>query len=119
MKGDYKQQSISGLLKIYGEKIEKAAMEALQENAEMVVAEAKSRCPVKTGKLQESIHAEPKGKNKIRIVADAQNDRDGYYYGGWQEYAPDGKEFLHPALKAVKPKLKQNMIDKIRAALKI
>ena len=118
MKGDYKQQTFSGLAKTYGEKVKQAALEALQENAEMVVAEAKSRCPVKTGKLQESIHAEPKGKNKIRIVADAQNGRDGYYYGGYQEYAPNGKPFLHPALKAVKPQLKQHMIEKIREALK-
>lgn len=111
--------NFSTILRDYGEKAVQAARQALEENAEMVVAEAKERCPVKTGKLQESIHAVHKGKNKIRIVADAQNERDGYYYGNFLEYAPNGKPFLHPALNAKRAEIKQHTIDRIREALNL
>lgn len=114
---DYRRQTISGILRDYGERAKQAAIEALLENADMVVEEAKSRCPVKTGKLRESIHPERKGENKVRIVADAQNEKNGYYYGRLIEYSPNGQPFLHPALNAKRDEIKQHTIDKIRAAI--
>lgn len=109
------RQTISGLLRDYGERAKQAAIEGLLEGAEMVANEAKSRCPVDTGKLRDSIHTEKKG-NKIRVVADAKSD-DGYYYGRLIEYSPKGKPFMHPALEAKRAEVKQHVMEKIRAAV--
>ena len=111
----FSRTSIKTILDTYGERAVQAAKQALEENADIVVEEAKSRVPVKTGKLQASIHAVKKGENKIRIVADAKKKR--YYYGNLIEYSPRGKPFMRPALEAKRDEIKQNMINKIKAAL--
>ena len=108
--------NISSILRDYGERAAQAAKLALQENAESVVEEAKSRCPVKTGKLQGSIHPVKRGENKIRIIADAKDDKD-YAYGSLIEYSPKGKPFMHPALEAKRAEIKQHTLDRIREAL--
>ncbi len=114
--GDSRRQNISALLRQYGERAAQAAREALIENGETVVEEAKRRCPVDTGALRDSIHAEQKSADKIRIVADAQA-KDGYYYGRMIEYGPHGTPFMKPALEAKREELKQHTMDRIRAAI--
>lgn len=113
---DYQRQSISGLLQTYGERAKQAALEGLLEGGEIVAAEAKRNCPVDTGRLRDSIHTEKKG-NKVRVVADAKNPKDGYYYGKLIEYSPKGKPFLHSALDAKRAEVKQKVLEKIRAAI--
>lgn len=108
--------NVGAILQQYGERAAQAARESLLENGETVAEEAKSRCPVETGRLRESIHVEPKGANRVRIVADAKAE-DGYAYGGIIEYGPNGTPFMRPALVAKREELKQHTIDKIRAAL--
>ena len=78
-----------------------AAKDALKQGADEVVADAKSRCPVRTGKLRDSIRAEPNREGtSYKIIADA--DNNGYQYGQIVEFSP--KEgftpFLYPALEA-------------------
>lgn len=107
--------NISAILRTYGERAAQAARQALEENAEIVMEEARRRCPVDSGKLRDSIHSEKKGANKIRIIADAENN--GYHYARIVEYSPRGKPFLRPALESKREEIKQNMIEKIRAAL--
>lgn len=108
--------SIGAILQQYGERAAQAARESLLENGETVAEEAKRRCPVDTGRLRDSVHVEPKGANKVRIVADAKSD-DGYSYGGIIEYGPHGTPFMRPALEAKREELKQHTIEKIRAAV--
>ena len=91
--------SIGAILQQYGERAAQAARESLLENGETVAEEAKRRCPVDTGRLRDSVHVEPKGANKVRIVA------------------PHGTPFMRPALEAKREELKQHTIEKIRAAV--
>lgn len=112
------RQTISGILRDYGERAKQAAIEGLLKGGEIVSAEAKRICPVDTGRLKESIHTEQKGANKVRVVADAKNPKDGYYYGGLIEYSQKkGKPFLRPALDAKKAEVKNHVLEKIRNAI--
>lgn len=127
----YKQQAtIRRILKLYGEKAAQAARKALRENAETLVEEAKSRCPVETGeyrgrkhklkhpgRLRDSIHIEQEKKDVIQIVADAKDDK-GYEYAGVVEYAPWGKPFMKPAYEAKKIEMINHSKDVIRAAIR-
>lgn len=108
--------NIGSILQQYGERAAQAARESLLENGETVAEEAKRRCPVDTGKLRDSVHVEPKGANRVRIVADAKAD-DGYAYGRIIEYGSHGTPFMRSALAAKREELKQHTIDKIRAAV--
>lgn len=114
--------SIKELIENLGEKAVQAAREALIESAEIVVDEAKSRCPVsnivKEKHLRDSIHAEPKGKDKVRIVADATNPKDGYRYGNLIEYSPNGKPFLRPALEAKRDEVHQKIMQAVREEIR-
>ena len=119
--------SATAILKQLGENATIAAKIALAEGAEMVVAEAKSRCPVYDGKdkrvvkgaLRDSIHAEKKKSgNEYRVVADAQS-KDGLYYGTIVEYSPKiNKPFLWPALDAKRDEVKQKIISAVRKAVR-
>ena len=119
--------SATAILKQLGENATIAAKAALAEGAEIVVAEAKSRCPVYDGKdkrvvkgaLRDSIHAEKKkGGAEFRVVADAQS-KDGLYYGTIVEYSPKiNKPFLWPALDAKREDIKQRLIDAVRKAVR-
>ena len=77
-------QSSEEILKELGENATEAAKSALAEGAELVMKEAKERCPVYTGNdrrvvkgaLKESIHAvKQKGGTKYKIIADAISHR--------------------------------------------
>ena len=96
-------QTIKELREI-GEHVVEAAKAALKEGADMVVADAKSRCPVKTGKLRDSIKAVPNREGSVyEIEANAQNEGAyyGVYYGQFVEFSPKiNKPFLYPAMDA-------------------
>lgn len=93
-------------LREMGEHVVQAAKDALKQGADEVVADAKSRCPVRTGKLRDSIRAEPNRDGTVyTIIADA--DRNGFCYGQIVEFSPKTingrrvyKPFLYPALEA-------------------
>ena len=88
-------------LREMGEHVVEAAKTELTRGAAEVVADAKSRCPVRTGKLRDSIKATPNSSaTSYNISADAQND--GYYYGQIVEFSPKPEftPFLYPALDA-------------------
>lgn len=88
-----------------------AAKIALKEGVDLIIADAKSRCPVKTGNLRDSIKAESLNDGAAyEISADAKND--GVAYGQFVEFSPKiNKPFLYPAvdanIDAVKNKVKQ------------
>ena len=122
--------SIKNILQLYGEKAAEAARQALRENAETLVEEAKSRCPVEKGfykgrhfklkhpgRLRDSIHIEEGKKDTIKVVADAKDDK-GYDYAAIVEYAPWGQPFMKPAYEAKKIEMINHSKDVIRAAIK-
>lgn len=101
-------------LREMGEHVVTAAKTALQRGADELVADAKSRCPVRTGKLRDSIRAEPnRDGTSYKIIADA--EKNGYQYGQIVEFSPkEGyKPFLYPALEANIGRIMAN----IRAAI--
>lgn len=101
-----------------GNDVTEAAKMALEDGAQIVVDEAKSRVPVKTGALRDSIHFKKLNKGtKIRIVADAK-DRDGTEYGQYVEFSPLINEpFMYPAMDSRRAEVKQKIIDAIREAV--
>ena len=119
--------SAETILKELGEAAETAAIAALAEGAEMVMKEAKQRCPVYEGEdyrvvkgaLRDSIHAEKqKGGKEYRIVADAQA-QDGLYYGKIVEFSPKiNKPFLYPAMDAKREAVKKKIVDAVREAIR-
>ena len=119
--------SAETILKELGEAAENAAIAALAEGADMVMKEAKQRCPVYEGDdyrvvkgaLRDSIHAEKqKGGKEYRIVADAQA-QDGLYYGKIVEFSPKiNKPFLYPAMDAKREAVKKKIIEAVREAIR-
>ena len=119
--------SAETILKELGEVAENAAIAALAEGAEMVMKEAKQRCPVYEGDdyrvvkgaLRDSIHAEKqKGGKEYRIVADAQA-QDGLFYGKIVEFSPKiNKPFLYPAMDAKREAVKKKIVDAVREAIR-
>ena len=103
-----------------GEHVLTAAKAALKEGVNRIVADAKSRCPVKTGKLKESIKALSADEGgTYYLTADATNDKN-IAYAQFVEFDPRiARPFLYPAIDAhineVNEKIK-NAIDKAVAA---
>ena len=108
--------NVRRILEQYGERAATAAKEALAENAETLIEEARSRVPVRTGRLRDSIRAVPSANGtRIKIVADAKNEQ-GQAYGAVVEYSPLINEpFLYPAFYATR----EEMIDHVKEKLKL
>ena len=106
------------ILQDYGKQVAAAAKKALADEAEIIANDAKSRCPVKTGNLKESIHTVPnKSGTRVSIVVDA-TDKDGVPYGKVVEYSPKiQKPFVYPALDAHKDEIAGKVADAIKKAL--
>lgn len=103
-------------LRELGEHVVEAAKHALKLGVYRVVADAKSRCPVKTGKLRDSIKAEPNSQEtEYQISANAEND--GVFYGPIVEFSPEiNKPFMYPALDAHKQEIKESIQNAIHEA---
>lgn len=122
-----KYLSASAILAELGEAAEIAAKDALAEGAEMLVQEAKSRCPIYDGRdkraikgaLRDSIHAIRKNNGaKYRVVADAQA-QDGLYYGKIVEFSPRiNKPFMYPAMDACRKDIQSLIIKAVREAIR-
>ena len=82
----------------------------LEKGADKIVTDAKAKCPVKTGNLHDSIHAESKNDGlRYNIVADAKS-KSGYYYGRIVEFSPKiNKPYLYPAMDANKKAILNNV----------
>lgn len=110
-------------LREMGEHVVNAAKRVLKDGADIIVAEAKSRCPVKTGRLRESIKATPKYQGTVyEISANAsKTDSHGrtYYYGGRVEFDPTfGNPFLYPAFDAHSNEIYHKVRDAISNAIR-
>ena len=104
----------------YGEAALNAAKAALKEGVDAVVADAKSRCPVKTSRLRDSIKSEANKDGTVYwITANAsvespKSQSGRFYYGAVVEFSPKiNKPFLYPAMDAHR----QEIYAKVDAAL--
>lgn len=110
-------------LREMGEHVVEAAKDALKQGADMVVADAKSRCPVKTGALRDSIQAVPNKDGTVyEISANARNVDQYfrvYYYGARVEFDPKiNKPFMYPAMDANRNAIYSNVKDAISDAIR-
>lgn len=109
-----------------------AAKKALKDGVDDVVADAKSRCPVRTGKLRNSIQAESNEEETVwYISANASvptsnpHSKDGrFYYGPIVEFSPKiNKPFMYPALenheKEIRMNIRKAVIAEIRKKYKV
>ena len=118
--GDY-QYSVSRTveqLREMGERVVAAAKASLLEGAELVVADAKSRCPVKTGKLRDSIKAVSQMDGAVyEISASAKNSKK-IAYGQFVEFDPRiNRPFLYPAMDANRSIIANDVKDAIKQAI--
>ena len=114
--------NLKDFFKELGADVEEAAKQALEEGAEIIVNDAKSRVAVDTGKLRDSIHFKKLNNGtKIRIIADAYkvgSDGKKIYYGQLVEFSPKiNKPFMYNSLEAHRAEIKQNIINAIREAV--
>ena len=124
-------------LKELGDHVLEAAKKALKEGAEMVVQDAKSRCPVyeghkkkngqvyhwagaKPGALRDSIQAEPNSKGTVYAISANAKSEDGYLYGQIIEFSPgeNNRPFLYPALDANRQAVSDMIQDAIKNAIR-
>ena len=120
-------QSAEEILKELGESATKAAKSALAEGTEIVMQEARNRCPVYKGNdrrvvkgaLRDSIHAvKLKGGAKYKIIADA-TSHDGIFYGKLVEFSPAiNKPFMYPAMDARRDEVRNKIVAAVREALR-
>lgn len=97
-----------------GDNVVTAAKQAFKQGVGEIVTDAKSRCPVKTGKLRESIHyVEKENGAAYEIIADARNSK-GVPYAKIVEYSPKiNQPFLFPALDANKTRVTNLIRDAV------
>lgn len=102
-------------LRLRGEHVLAAAKQALRQGAQDIVTDAKSRVPVKTGKLRDSIHSIEKADGAVQeITADAKNE-NGVPYGKIVEYSPQiNRPFLFPAIEANRNGINRKIANAIR-----
>lgn len=120
-------QTSEEILRELGEAATAAAKSALADGADIVVQEAKNRCPVYKGNdsrvvkgaLWDSIHAvKQKGGARYKIVADAKS-HDGIFYGKLVEFSPAiNKPFMYPAMDARRDEVRSIIIDAVREAVR-
>jgi HK97 gp10 family phage protein len=113
-------QFFAQVLESWGKEAEQAGKEALRRGAERVVADAKNLCPVRTGALRDSIHAEERADGARQVVtASAADPATGYDYSRIVEYHPTkGRPFLHPALDANAEQVREDVLEAIRRTVR-
>ena len=99
-------------LREMGEHVVEAAKAELKKGADEIVADVKSRCPVKTGRLRDSIKAVSNRDGSVYwITANAsvespKSPTGRFYYGAVVEFSPKiNRPFLYPALDAHRQKI--------------
>lgn len=105
-------------LREMGAHVERAAKQALRAGAYKVVADAKSKVPVRSGKLKESIKAVPnRDGSSYRISADAK--KNGVAYGQFVEFSPKiNKPFLYPSLNENRTQIRENVKTAVQNAIR-
>ena len=114
----YLAGQMKNVLEVYGERAAKPAKDALAQNADELCETVKSKCPVRTGRLLNSIHVSRLKDGAVyKVIADAQGD-DGTPYARIVEFSPKiAKPFMYPSMDEKRDRFKQNVKTKIREAV--
>lgn len=106
-------------LRAVGEDILFAAKLELAIGVDEIVSDAKSRCPVKTGKLRDSICAVDIADGaEYELSADAVNNKN-IAYGQFVEFSPKiNKPFLYPAIDKHWRIIKRNIKIAVQEAVR-
>lgn len=89
---------IQGKLRGQVDKKLEAAKVALRNGASEIAKTAKSLCPVKTGKLKESISLRETKNGEVYIISANAKNKEGLNYGKFVEFDPKiNRPFLYPA----------------------
>ena len=104
----------------FGKAAVEAAKAELKKGVDKVVADAKSRCPVRTGTLRDSIKAESNRDGTVYwITANASVEEPKaasgrFYYGPVVEFSPKiNRPFLYPALDSHRLEIYENISEAI------
>ena len=110
-------------LREMGEHVVEAAKAELKKGVDAVLADAKAKCPVNTGKLRDSIKAEANKDGSIYwLSANASTESPKsptgrFYYGAAVEFSPRiNKPFMYPALDAHRQEIWDNVANAIERA---
>ena len=121
---EFKQKNLSTTqatrkLHEIGEHVTKAAKSALKAGVYKVADDAKSRVPVRTGRLRDSIKVmSNRDGSSYKVSANAENNK-GIRYGKIVEYSPKiQKPFLHPALDANRQQIRDSIETATREAIR-
>lgn len=100
-----------------GEEVLQAAKDALKAGADTIVKDAKTRVPVKTGKLKDSIKAVAKREGTVYEIEANATDKNGFPYGQIVEFSPKiNRPFLYPAFDENYNAVRESIIKAIQAA---
>ncbi len=105
-------------LRAMGEHVLQAAKSALKDGADVIVVDAKSRCPVDTGKLRDSIAAVDVADGAAYELSANAKNQSGVAYGQFVEFSPRGQPFLFPAIEANVDNVKETIKRAIQDAIK-
>ena len=110
-------------LREMGEHVVEAAKAELKKGVDAVLADAKAKCPVNTGKLRDSIKAEANKDGSVYwLSANASTESPKsptgrFYYGAAVEFSPRiNKPFMYPALDAHRQEIWDNVANAIERA---
>lgn len=110
-------------LRAIGEHVVEAAKIELKKGVDTVLADAKARCPVKTGRLRDSIKAEANKDGTVYwLSANASTESPKsptgrFYYGAAVEFSPKiNKPFMYPALDTHRQEIWDNVANAIQRA---
>ena len=114
----------------YGLEVEAAAKKALAEGVEIIVNDAKSRCPVAAsskaiqkrgldvGALKDSIKAKRKNGGAVYEISANARDEKGTAYGQYVEFSPRiDRPFLYPAMDANRKAVHDKIANAIHNAI--
>ena len=107
-------------LQALGENVLQAAKDALKRGVDDVVADAKSRCPVRSGRLRDSIKATPNADGSSYALSANATAKDGFHYGQIVEFSPKPgyRPFLYPAIEAHWREIRSNIDAAISRAVR-
>lgn len=115
-----RKRTLADVLEEYGRQVTDDLRAVMEDTASDVVTGAKSRVPVRTGRLRDSIRWRwNKNHTVIRIDARAVNPRDKTNYAKIVEFSPKiNKPFLYPALDEVKDAYRARMVETLRRSIR-
>ena len=105
---------------MYGDVVVEALRRQMEIEADKIVEDMKSRVPVRSGALRDSIHWRwNKSKTAIEIVADAAHPKSHVKYGRLVEFSPKiNKPFFYPAMDAHREAYREALKRTIQEAVK-